>query len=457
MTGGGQRAGIEGNIPGIAWPPITTGPAATLAALMGQLESSQWLPLETLAAQQFRQMALLAEYCTEHSKLFSARLSRAGLKPSDLGEPESFAKLPLLTRREVQSAGGDLYCDTAPPSHGTVKEVKTSGSTGEPVVVRRTDVNQLIWFAMTLRDHLWHKRDFAGRLCAIRANIPSPVHSETWGMPANLLYRTGPSLGLPISADAKKLVEWVSEFQPDNLLIYPNTLDAFTRHCKDNAVAMPWLRHIRTVGETLSSAIRDAAQSFFGAKIVDCYSSQEIGYIAIECPASRLYHVMSEGMIAELLNDKGEPCREGEIGRVVLTDLHNFATPLVRYDIGDYAEAGPPCPCGRGLTAWKRILGRERNLILMPDGTRHWPLTGFNACRHLAPVSQFQLVQTDRETIEARLVVERKLTSSEEDALRAMLHANTGHPFVLRFVYFEGTLPKGPSGKFEEFVCKAQA
>jgi phenylacetate-CoA ligase len=54
----------------------------------------------------------------------------------------------------------------------------------------------------------------------------------------------------------------------------------------------------------------------------------------------------------------------------VVTPLHNFAMPLIRYAIGDYAEAGPPCACGRGLPVLARILGRARNLLTLPHGER---------------------------------------------------------------------------------------
>ena len=96
------------------------------------------------------------------------------------------------------------------------------------------------------------------------------------------------------------------------------------------------------------------------------YSSQEVGYIALECPTGESYHVQAENVLVEVLDDQDRPCSPGDVGRVVVTALHNFATPLLRYDIGDYAEVGAPCPCGRGLPALRRIMGRQRNMALLP-------------------------------------------------------------------------------------------
>jgi phenylacetate-CoA ligase len=130
-----------------------------------------------------------------------------------------------------------------------------------------------------------------------------------------------------------------------------------------------------------------------------------------------------------------------------------MATPLIRYDIGDYGEVGPPCPCGRGLPTLARILGRERNLILMPDGTRHWPLVGFQKFREIAPVTQYQFIQHTREDIELRLVTERPFTGEDEKRLRALVQRALEHSFAVRFVYFKERIPAAASGKFEEFVC----
>jgi len=445
---------MRSSVPGIEWPPVAAGAAAPLAALVQQLDQSQWLSRAAIEERQFRQLAILARHAAQCSDGFKARLEEAGLTAADLATPDGLAKLPVLSRRRVQQLGDRLYCSRTPKAHGAIGTTTTSGSTGEPVVVRRTGISQLDWMAMTLREHLWHARDFGGRLAAIRANIDSYVEQDDWGHPASLLFRTGPSIAMPITADVRQHIAWLTRFGPDNLLVYPNALAAITRHVRDHAIRIPSLRHLRTIGETLSPNIRAEAAATFGAKVADIYSSQEMGCIALECPDHSGYHTMAEALIVEVLDEAGRPCGVGETGRVTITDLHNFATPLVRYDIGDYAEVGLPCECGRGLPTLSRILGRERNLIAMPDGTRHWPLVGFAEFRAIAPVGQYQFIQHERDRIEVRLVVERPLTSAEETALRAHMQRALGHPFQLDFNYFEGALPKGAGGKFEEFVCR---
>jgi len=162
--------------------------------------------------------------------------------------------------------------------------------------------------------------------------------------------------------------------------------------------------------------------------------------------------VQSESLILEVLDDAGQPCQPGEVGRVVITDLHNFATPLIRYEIRDYAEVGPACPCGKGLPTLSRIMGRRRNMVTFPDGRKHWPLVGAYHYRDIADIRQYQVVQHSLHDIEVRLVTPEKISATQEAKLTKLVHAAIGHPFPLRFSYFGQELPQTRGGKFEEFV-----
>jgi phenylacetate-CoA ligase len=421
---------------------------------MQMLETTQWQSHENIVALQQRKLAVLAQHCEVHSPHFRTRLQAAGLKARDLASPAMFAKLPLLSRRDLQRAT-DLFCSGVPQAHLPTYDTRTSGSTGEPVMVRRTAYSQLDWLATTMREHLWHGRDFRTPFCAIRANIPKLIRKENWGAPAALLHNTGPALGIPITTDIETQTALICEFKPLTLLIYPSNLAALAQHCAARSIVIPDLKNILTIGETLSPDVRVTAEATFGANVSDMYSSQEVGNIAIQCAQSGLYHVMAENLIVEILDKNGSAAAPGNGGRVVVTDLNNFATPLIRYDIGDYAEAGPACSCGRGLPTIKRILGRERNLILMPDSSRHWPLVGFHKFREIAPILQYQLIQEDREHIELRLVVERPLTAQEKEKIVAHVQASLGYLFALRLTYFSEKIPAGANGKFEEFLCRA--
>jgi phenylacetate-CoA ligase len=275
--------------------------------------------------------------------------------------------------------------------------------------------------------------------------------TASWGSPFSDFFETGPALLVDNATDLTLQIEQVVRFAPNSLIIYPTNLSAMLDRLERQRIELPQLKRVRTVGEMLPADVRAAAERQLGVTVRDCYSSEEFGYIAIECPESGLYHLMSESLLIEVVDADGRPCREGEAGRVLVTDLHNHATPMIRYQIEDHAEVGGACPCGRGLPTLRRILGRTRNMVVQPDGTTYWPITGFKRFRDLAPIVQYQLVQDSLTSVEARLVVEQALTAEQEQAVAAHIQSFLGYPFAISFRYFEGRIPVGPNGKFEEF------
>src|SRR6185312_1138066 len=157
---------LKGSHDELAWPPLVGGPTAGLLSLARFLEDSQWLSRDEISARQHEQLVKLAEYSMRFSRSFRERLKKAGLEPADLREPANLSRLPLLSRRDLQK--GDAYCVQPPKEHLPVNETKTSGSTGEPVTVKRTAITQLFWLAITLREYFWHERAFDLKLSAIR-------------------------------------------------------------------------------------------------------------------------------------------------------------------------------------------------------------------------------------------------------------------------------------------------
>jgi len=444
---------MKGNVTGIAWPPVLDEASASLACLLRYYEASQWWKPEYILEKQLVQLVELAHYACAHSVHFRERMQRAGLVPADLATIEGLRKLPPITRRDIQAAGTSLFSDSVPDAHQPVYNANTSGSTGEPLNVLRSNVTQMFWMASTLREHLWNKRDFSKRMMAIVADVPHILQRHNWGMPVKALFESGSLLVVPITDSVSEQLKHLREFRPDALITYPNNLAGIIDECERQGVVIDWVQHVWTISESLPARLRARAEAFFGTRLQDNYSSTELGIIALQCPGSELYHIMSENILIEVLDEKGKPCRKGKAGKVVGTDLQNFAMPLVRYEIADYAELGGPCTCGRGLPTLKNIRGRSRNLIVMPDGSRHWPVLTLIKFQEIAAIRQFQIIQHDIPNLEIKLFVTCTLSEDEEKILRSRVLEGLGSHFTVQFTYFSERLPPAQNGKFEEFVC----
>lgn len=179
-----------------------------------------------------------------------------------------------------------------------------------------------------------------------------------------------------------------------------------------------------------------------------------MGYLALQCPEHPGYHVQSEHVLLEVLDDAGNPCAPGQVGRVVLTDLHNFATPFIRYEIGDMAEVGEPCPCGRGLPRINRIAGRFRNLLRRPDGTKAIAVLSGDWVASLGPeLRQFRIVQRSLSSLEMQIVATRPMEEAGLGRVADGLRESLGHPFEITFAFPE-SIPIGANGKLEVFVSE---
>lgn len=447
------------SIDGLTWPGLPGGAAGkVLVALLYQLEQSQWWPPEALLEHQFRQLRVVLRYAYQTVPFYRERLGGAGIDPGKPITPETWSRIPILTRKEVQGSFDALTSRRIPTSHGKTNEISTSGSTGMPIKVLGTGLTQLFWWAFNYRELLWHGRDLSKKLTAIRkfrgadATYPKGISQRGWGLFADV-YPTGPSALLNITTPVERQAEWLGRQEPGYLITYPSNLEQLARHCRQRGIELPTLLDISTLAEVLQPQTREACREAWGVPVVDVYSAQEVGYIALQCPDHEHYHVQAEGVLVEVVDDAGRPCAPGETGKVVVTPLHNFATPLVRYDIGDYAEVGEPCGCGRGLPVLSRINGRVRNMLTLPTGEQHWPFLGARQYNDVAPIRQYQFVQKTLELIEVKLVALRQVTADEEDKLREIIIARLGYPFELTFTYHDD-IPRSAGGKYEDFMSE---
>lgn len=433
---------FQSAVPGVVWPAVSATQAATKLALLHQLEQSQWFSAERLRELQLRQGDMLLRHAVatvpHYRARFGATVSAA-----------CFADLPLLTAREVQEGYEALKSERVPAEHGAVAEVRTSGSTGSPKRVLKTQLSQLFWHALTLREHRWQRRDLAGKLAAIRRGAEGTQPS--WGPATAGVIATGPAVGLSVDKSVDAQVEWLLREDPAYVLTYPSNLAELAKLSLARDIRLPRLRQARTMSEIVFPEMRRLCRDAWNVPVVDMYSSEEFGYIALQCPEHEHYHVQAETVLVEVLDEADRPCQPGEVGRLVITDLHNFATPLIRYDIGDFAEVGTACPCGRGLPVLARIIGRTRNLLVAADGRRYYPIFGQTDFLQVAPILQHQFVQTAFDRIEARLVTREPLSAAHLE--RFCRYVEDCLPVRVRVEAVQvDSIPRGPGGKYEDFI-----
>ncbi|MDQ4134134.1 MAG: phenylacetate--CoA ligase family protein [Actinomycetota bacterium] len=442
-------------VPEVLWPAIPPAEGALLLAVMHQLEESEWMPVDEVRELQLEALDRLFDHARASVPFYRQRAEYDVLDGREGLGADDWSLLPILTRADVQEAGTALHSENVPSIHHPLTHVVTSGATGRPIRGIGTAVTTLFWRAITLRDQLWHRRDVTARLCAIRDEETPPEGRESaaWGPSTASVYHSGPCGVSSVSHDVAVQAAWLVEQNPEYVLTYPSNLMALVQHLDVTGGRLPRVRQACTYGEALSDDLRPLVRRVLGVDVVDIYSSNELGYIALQCPKSEQYHVQSESAYVEVLDDHGHPCAPGEIGRVVVSALHNYGMPLLRYELGDYAEVGSPCSCGRGLPTLARVMGRQRNMWALPGGRWIWPQFTWNDWGHIGDIRQMQLVQHELDRVEARIVGPRPLTADEQAELAAIMQRRFGYAFQVSFTFLDA-IERTSTRKFEDFVSR---
>jgi phenylacetate-CoA ligase len=240
----------------------------------------------------------------------------------------------------------------------------------------------------------------------------------------------------------------LQRFKPRYLYGYVSAVREFTRFVHDSGGKLPdSLKSIISTSEVLTPAIREEILRCTGINPHNEYGCGEVGSIAHECE-ERNMHIMADNLIIELLDDNGKPASSGEI---VVTDLFNYATPLIRYRLKDFAEFSQQgCPCGRELPVLKKIHGRAYDFLITADGTRIHPELVMYLFESLkkrnAGVSQFQVVQKGEANFTINLVVAKDYKRGCESELKSSLEEMLGGTLQIDFCYLD-TIEREKSGK----------
>lgn len=420
-----------------------------------QLEISQWWDADRVLSYQLAQLSNVIVHAARTTPFYRDRL-KATLAQMENGlNLAALRQIPILTRSEFQDAGDSINSTAVPASHGAVIDTRTSGSTGQPLTLKNTEVTRTYTQALTWRDHLWHRRDFSQKTLAfqtLKAGQPTG-HFPFWGPP---VVNAGEGVRVSMAQPASNLLEILKTEDPAYLVVHPSVLKELLYLSREQGYRPGKLQQVSCMGEILYPELRERCQRQWDVRVSDIYSCVEFTVMALQCPEYPHYHVQSENVLIEVLRPDNTPCQPGEVGKTVISSLNNFATPMLRYENGDMAEVGEPCPCGRGLPVLKRIVGRVRNTAVLPNGERLMPSVATGTLLNDLPIKHFQLVQKTTEMIEARLVVGRPLTTDEETALVDYFNKGWRHEFDFVFVYVD-EITRGANGKYEVFRCEVSA
>ena len=387
-----------------------------------ELEKTQWLSRDELAVWQLARLRQLVSYAREHVPYYRELCKKRGVRPEAIKGIHDFEQLPFLTREEINN---NLDSLVSPEFSDRVRPNSTGGSTGQPM---RFFVDKSYdWWdaALEFRGRGWYgvsegdkvawvwgaERDMhvRSRKARLKAAIQQNRYLNAFGMAEKNM-----------EAFAEMLVRW----RPDMFRAYASALSLFARYLQDHGITGIRPKLIETTAEKITDPQRELLEGVFGCKVADWYTARELGTIGFQCPEGGL-HVCETRYLEVIAN--GKPAAPGELGEVVLTSLHQYGMPFIRYKIGDMAVYDPkPCPCGRGLPVLREVVGRIQDFLLTADG--HFVHGGYfpHTFREWPEIKEYQVYQPNSASLEVRIVCRRPVDSVWLERLGAEIQRRFG-------------------------------
>ena len=322
---------------------------------------------------------------------YRRHFDRHGLRPEDVRGLSDLARLPAITRRELQEAPIEDRMATG-TGLSACHCYETSGSTGEPLRIVRTPHEDARIFGRRLRAQI-----FAGlRPWHLRVNIGSPRRIFTWHRIGAFRIRT-----VENRPPYDDLLERVAAVRPDVLMVTPESLDLLV----EQASRAPRLElaHIFSGANQLPASVRRRAIDTFAAPLTDFYGTTECSLVAWECRRCGLYHTSDDSVIVEVVRDDGCVAGAGEEGELYLTVLHSHAMPFVRLRLGDRVRRPlEPRPCSVRFDSLESIEGRVIDYLQLPEGARIAPFRILNAVDEVDGIGRWELAQRDETRLDLR-------------------------------------------------------
>ena len=407
---------------------------------------------EVEAYQAARLKALLI-HCETNVGFYRRRFRECGFSASDFSSMEQLLQIPPLTRQDLQEHWKEIIAD----SHAGRKlsAGSSSGSTGQPVFYRKdskaTSAGQaahlLGWslsgWKMSMKGlHVWGN--------------PTTVNEE-WGRLSSRLkarifrHHKFPAYTLHDGSRLHDLYELICRERYDFIDGYTNAIYHFADYLLENRLKFRHpVKYVLTTAENLHDFQRRAIEEAI-APVFDTYGCSEINSIAFECRKCGMYHVIDPHVLVEY----GEVLDEYGNRDLYITDLDNYAFPMLRYKNGDLAiPADDNAPeCNVSFSRIKAVSGRETDMITLPDGGMLSVPSFFGSMllKKVNGLKQYQVEKIENDLIRINLVRTDSFGNADMEVIESALHEYLRDRirYEIRFV---GRIDLSGSGKFKLVV-----
>lgn len=432
-----------------------------------ELSRNQWLGSVELKQLQEKRLRGITNHAYNNVPLYKEKFDALGTKPEDIRSLEDVQKLPFTTKQEVRNGIPDRSMARGSDLEDCIR-ASTSGTSGGPMAVfydkRFMDYCMAAWrFRKRLAIGVkpWQKvmvigyggliapkkgQDQSGEMARMKRKSQG---RESLGPIVHLLRDR--EKRVTVGSDANEVLSQILEFDPKLIRGTPSYLRLLAEAMAERGIEGLGDKVVRTEGEVTDEETRRYLESSFKCKVFDEYSSWDFGNGAWQCTKREGYHIDADLLILEVVRGN-EQVSPGERGEIVVTNLLNYAMPLIRYRVGDIGVLDDKtCSCGRGLPLLKSIEGREADCFTLPSGQLITPRTIMTVIQGTPGVSRYQAVQESMNQVRIELMRRGNEPDVSKDELVARCHNTLGEDIEIEVSI---TDRKNLKAKFRPVISK---
>ena len=415
-------------------------------AWMREYEASQWLSEDEIHALQWRKLKALLDFCWREVPYYREQWRGLGVHPDDIRDHADFARLPTLGKDDIRANFEALKADSL---RDRLLFKNTGGSSGVPLRFGYTRESNERRNAVMWRGYGWAGARMGRRTLYLWGGAvgdPSRAH-----LLKDRLYhaafnrRIVNTFGMT-EANMAAFADAVDRVRPEIIVGYVGPLVRLAEWLLATGRRVHAPESLLGAAEPLYDFQRELIERAFGGRMYNTWGCREFMLLASECEHRDGLHVNADHVVLETLAPQH--------GEVVITDLHNYGMPFIRYRNGDLATTRTGrCACGRGLPRLASVDGRKLDALRTRTG--HVVPGEFfpHMLKDVSGLRQYQVVQRCLDALEITLVRGDDFDDGALDYIRREVAKVVGDAWVLQFRFVEHIAPNA-SGKFRVTRCE---
>ena len=383
----------------------------------------------------------------DNSPYYNKIYRHLGITPVDISAFRDLCEFPILTKDKIRANIDDILAKNYPQSKRD--QSATGGSTGEPLVFWRDyecrdkkqamNLNFKRWYGYQPGDKqlfFWGALQDFDQKKTLKSSLAKHLASRTWFVTSRDIE----------SANFEATVKLIRRLSPKLVIAYPNIIYAFAKKVAQKNIALKF-DTIACSAEQFFDYQREYLIETFKAEVFESYGSREIGTIASECRKHRGMHYFSPGLYLETVDQEGNPAGS-QMGKLLVTDLWNYAMPLIRYEIGDMVRMDySDCPCGCRLPRIAQVAGRVVDTIVKPDGEIIAGQALIKVIRKSELPYKTQIIQKKPDQFEIRYESKTEMSPEKKKFIRDNYAKIFNQEVMIEFVKTD-KIKREKSGKF---------